>query len=56
MAVGARTALRDIGMRAGDLDEAADLAMRSPYTNPAPVTRDGVRALLDDAYYGRRPA
>jgi maleylacetate reductase len=54
-AIGAKTALKDIGMSAGDLDEAADLSTRDPYTNPATVTREGVRRLLDDAYYGRRP-
>jgi maleylacetate reductase len=53
--LGAPTALRDIGMRAEDLDAAADLATRSPYPNPAPVTRAGVRRLLEDAFYGQRP-
>jgi alcohol dehydrogenase class IV len=53
--VGAKIALKDIGMRAEDLDEAADLAARDPYANPAPITREGVRGLLDDAYHGRRP-
>jgi alcohol dehydrogenase class IV len=52
-ALGAPTSLRSIGMREEDLDSAADLATRSPYPNPAPVTRDGVRQLLDDAFYGR---
>lgn len=55
VALGAKTALKDIGMRVEDLDEAADLATRNPYANPAPVTREGVRRLLDDAYHGRRP-
>jgi alcohol dehydrogenase class IV len=54
--LGAPTALRSIGMREEDLDAAAELATRSPYTNPAPITREGVRQLLDDAFYGRRPA
>jgi maleylacetate reductase len=53
--IGAKTALKDIGMRVEDLDEAADLATRDPYANPAPVTREGVRRLLDDAYHGHRP-
>ncbi|HET9493777.1 MAG TPA: maleylacetate reductase [Chloroflexia bacterium] len=53
--LGAKTALKDIGMRAEDLDEAADLAARDPYANPAPVTREGIRRLLDAAYHGRRP-
>jgi alcohol dehydrogenase class IV len=55
VAIGARTALRDIGMKAEDLDRAAEIATRNPYENPAPVTRVGVRKLLDAAYHGRRP-
>lgn len=54
--IGAPTALEDIGLKESDLDRAADLATRNPYYNPRPVTRDAIRALLDDAYYGRRPA
>jgi maleylacetate reductase len=56
VAIGARVALKDIGMKAGDLDEAAELATRNPYSNPAPVTREGVRKLLEEAYHGRRPS
>jgi maleylacetate reductase len=56
VAVGARTSLKDIGMKAADLDEAAELATRNPYGNPAPVTREGVRTLLEDAYHGRTPS
>jgi maleylacetate reductase len=54
VAIGAKTALKEIGMRAADLDEAAEIATRNPYTNPAPITREGIRALLEDAYHGRR--
>jgi maleylacetate reductase len=39
-----------------DLDKAAELATQNPYANPRPVTREGVRALLDDAFHGRPPA
>ncbi len=53
--VGAKVALADLGMAEGDLDRAAELATMNPYGNPRPVTRAGVRALLDDAYHGRRP-
>jgi maleylacetate reductase len=56
VAVGARTSLRDLGMRASDLDRVADLAVANPYWNPRPITRDGVRSLLQDAFEGRRPA
>jgi maleylacetate reductase len=56
LAIGAPTTLKDIGMRAEDLDRAADLAARYPYDNPAPVTRDGIRRLLENAFAGHRPA
>jgi maleylacetate reductase len=53
---GASTSLREIGMSESDLDEAADAAVLSPYWNPRPVERNAIRALLDDAYHGRRPS
>jgi maleylacetate reductase len=53
--LGIPTALREVGMRAQDLDAATELALRSPYANPTPVTRDGIRRLLDAAYYGHPP-
>ena len=52
---GGPTALRDIGMPEADLDHAADLVIADPYWNPRPVERAGIRALLDDAWHGRRP-
>ena len=42
-------------MTEDDLDRAADIAVENPYYNPRPVTREGIRALLDDAFHGRRP-
>lgn len=54
--IGAPTALRDLGLAEADLDRAADLATRNPYWNPRPVTREGVRALLDAAWRGDPPA
>jgi maleylacetate reductase len=53
--LGAKTALRDLGMAHDDLDKAAELVNQNPYYNPAPVTLPGVRALLEDAWHGRRP-
>jgi len=53
--LGAEMRLATFGLSAGDLERAADLAVESPYPNPAPVTRAGVRALLQDAWDGRRP-
>lgn len=54
--VNAPLALRDIGLRENQLDEAAKLATGSAYANPAPVTQEGVRALLENAFHGRPPA
>src|SRR5258705_364565 len=53
---GAPTSLRQIGMSESDLDKAADVAMQSAYWNPRPLERGPIRALLDDAYHGRRPS
>jgi alcohol dehydrogenase class IV len=53
---GGPTSLRQIGMSESDLDEAADEALRSAYWNPRPIERGPIRALLDDAYHGRRPS
>lgn len=55
---GAPVALRDIGMKAADLDRAADIAVGNPYWNPrpfGPAQRDDIRALLQRAYEGVRP-
>jgi maleylacetate reductase len=54
-ALGTPLTLEAIGMKRTDLDRAADLAVQNPYFNPRPITRDGIRALLDDAFTGRRP-
>jgi maleylacetate reductase len=53
--LGAKQALAEIGLRQSDLDRAADPAAENPYPNPTPISRDGIRALLDDAFHGRRP-
>ena len=52
---GAPVALRDIGMKQGDLAKAADIAMQNEYPNPRPLDRDAILRLLQDAYDGRRP-
>jgi len=53
-ALGARQSLAAIGLRESDLDRAADLAVGNPYPNPTPLTRAGIRALLNAAFH-RRP-
>jgi alcohol dehydrogenase class IV len=52
---GGPTELRDIEMHLPGLDHAANLAIADPYWNPRSLERAGIRALLDDAWHGRRP-
>jgi maleylacetate reductase len=53
--IGAPTTLKDIGMPAGGLDKASEIATENPYYNPRQPTRPEIRALLEDAFNGRRP-
>jgi maleylacetate reductase len=53
---GAPVALRDIGMKAQDLDKACDVALQNQYPNPRPLERAAIRQLLQDAWEGARPA
>lgn len=55
-ALGAPRALRDYGLRDTDLDAAADAILPSvPPTNPVPVTKDLLVALLRAAWEGSAP-
>jgi alcohol dehydrogenase class IV len=55
VSLGAPVSLESLGMRREQLDQAADLAVQNPYYNPRPVTREGIRGLLENAFEGRRP-
>jgi alcohol dehydrogenase class IV len=52
---GAPTTLAALGLRATDLDRAAELAARTPYPNPRPLERGALRALLQRAFDGAPP-
>jgi maleylacetate reductase len=52
---GAPVALRDIGMQAGDLDKACDIALQNQYPNPRPLEARAIRELLQAAWEGARP-
>lgn len=52
---GAPVALKDIGMEAGDLDRAAQIASANPYWNPREIDYASIRALLQDAFDGVPP-
>jgi len=47
--------LAEIGMKEEDLDRAAEIMAQNPYWNPQPLVQEELRALLDDAFYGRKP-
>lgn len=53
--LGAPVSLQALGMRREQLDQAVDLAVQNPYYNPRPVTREGIRRLLENAFAGNRP-
>jgi alcohol dehydrogenase class IV len=53
--IGAPTDLASIGMPANRLDEAANLIVEAARGGSVDVTPATMRALLDDAYAGRRP-
>ncbi|RZL94872.1 MAG: maleylacetate reductase [Variovorax sp.] len=55
LACGAPTSLALLGLQERDLDEACDLALQNRYDNPRALERPALRALLQDAYEGRRP-
>jgi maleylacetate reductase len=47
--------LADLGLTEADLDRAAEIATKNPYANPRPVTHEGIRQLLQQAFDGRSP-
>ena len=50
-----KRSLAEMGLTEADLDTAADIALQNPYYNPRPVTREGVREMLQAAFEGRSP-
>ena len=55
--IGAPTSLRDVGLPEDALDNVAEqVATDAYYSNPRPIEREGIRALLDNAWHGRRPS
>lgn len=53
--LGAPTRLEQIGLREQDLPRAVEIACSSPYWNPRPIEAQGIKQLLDNAFFGRRP-
>jgi maleylacetate reductase len=53
--IGAPAGLNEIGMRTDRLDEAAALIVAATARTPLEISEQDIRALLDDAFAGRRP-
>jgi maleylacetate reductase len=53
--MGAPLSLKSLGMKSDGLDRATELALQASFYNPRPLTKDGIRALLEDAFEGRPP-
>ncbi|MBB3610533.1 maleylacetate reductase [Rhizobium sp. BK602] len=54
--IGSPMALKDFGLTEADLDRAADIATKNPYSNPRQIDRTSIRALLQEAWSGTRPS
>lgn len=52
---GAPTGLKVLGMPEGGIDRAVEITLENPYYNPRPLEAEALRALLRDAWAGRRP-
>ncbi|WP_375000841.1 maleylacetate reductase [Aeromicrobium sp. CTD01-1L150] len=53
--IGAPLSIADLGVRATDIDDLAELATREPYPCPRPLERDAIADLLTRALTGERP-
>ena len=53
--LGAPLSLRELGLSEGDLDKAADIAVKNSYWNPRPIERGAIRNLLQGAWAGSAP-
>lgn len=54
--LGARMALRDLGMPEDGIERATDFALKNPYWNPRPLVREALRDLIAAAWAGQRPS
>ncbi|QUS38656.1 maleylacetate reductase [Tardiphaga alba] len=53
--LGAKLALRDIGMPRDGIEKATDIAFKNAYWNPRVLERDAIRDLIARAWDGERP-
>ncbi len=55
VAIGAPTALKDIGMPVDAGGRVVELTLTNPYFNPAPLIEERLSRLVENAIHGRRP-
>ena len=53
--IAAPLSLQSLGMKRDGIDHAVALVMEKPFYNPSALTKEGIRALLEDAFEGRSP-
>jgi maleylacetate reductase len=53
--IGAKRALRDIGMPESGIARAAEMALANPYWNPRPLDLEAIRQLIANAWSGAPP-
>ncbi len=54
--VGAKTALRELGMPESGIDKAVEITLANPYWNPRELHADGIREVIRSAWSGARPS
>ncbi|GAA5917198.1 hypothetical protein JCM8208_003323 [Rhodotorula glutinis] len=52
---GAPVSLKELGFKEEDIEKAADIAVKAPYPNPAPLEKAKLLELLTNAFHGTRP-
>jgi maleylacetate reductase len=53
--LGAKMALKDLGLPEDGIDRATEAALSNPYWNPRPLERSTIRDLIARAYAGEPP-
>ncbi|HXQ26332.1 MAG TPA: maleylacetate reductase [Candidatus Acidoferrales bacterium] len=53
--MGTPLSLQSIGMKREGIEHAASLVIANPFYNSRPLSKEGIRALLEDAFAGRPP-
>lgn len=52
---GLANSLYKIGLKEDQIEEAVSRALKRQYFNPKPITEEGIRELLKEAFQGKKP-